>query len=106
KERIRRSVHKLKAETQESLLQAVAQDPGFRVFKLTASNLRRWQAQTDQSTPGLLLQIEQQAQTPLVAGAKQTDVLIELALLEGFALSVRQTQAAEFARNRVMCLTD
>lgn len=107
KDRIRRaSDHYQKAEAESLRFAQGFLDLGFRVFKLTSSNFRRWQAQEEENIGGLILQAEQKALTPLVDGAKEPDVLTEIALLEGFALSAKQTRTEEFARNKVTCITD
>jgi hypothetical protein len=98
---------KLEGESENSLIQEQPRpDNGFRVFKLAHSTFRRWQDYADTNLPSLLLQMEQRSETPLADGAKEADVLAEIALLEGFALSARQAVAEEFTRNRVMRITD
>jgi adenine-specific DNA-methyltransferase len=106
KERVRRVAAKLRKEDDQSLLEDEDQDLGFRVFRLTSSNFRRWQDQEEENIGGLILQAEQKVLTPLIDGAKQADVLMEIALLEGFVLSVKQTRAKEFKRNKITCITD
>jgi adenine-specific DNA-methyltransferase len=108
KERLRRSLNRLESRVRSRLPlnDTSAIDQGFRVFKLTHSNFRRWQDYADTSMPGLLLQMQQHGETPLADGAKEADVLAEVALREGFALSARQAVAEEFARNRVTRITD
>lgn len=70
------------------------------------SSFRRWPQYEGQNIGELLLIAEKAAQTPLADGAKEADVLTEISLLEGFALSARQMAAEEFVRNRVVCVTD
>lgn len=107
KERIRNVVAAIRSNKQENLDTGAAQlDLGFRVFKLAKSNFRRWQEYKKTDLPGLLLQMHQHGETPLIDGAKETDVLTEVALLEGFALAMRQALAEEFTRNRVWRITD
>ena len=107
KERIRRSIKKLnESENGQLGFDNSKQDRGFRAFKLTPSNFRCWQDQEEENVGGLILQAEQKALTPLIDGAKEAGVLTEIALLEGFALSAKQTRAEEFTRNKVTCITD
>jgi adenine-specific DNA-methyltransferase len=109
KARIRNVIAAIQRDAQKKLEYKEGDDKpdlGFRVFKLAQSNFRRWQDYADASMPGLLLQMQQHSETPLADGAKEADVLAEVALREGFALSAGQAVAEEFARNRVTRITD
>ncbi len=106
-ERIRQASEKIRQRDRNKLaLDGYSPDSGFRVLKLTSSNFRRWQDQEEENVGGLILQAEQKALTPLIDGAKEADVLTEIALLEGFALSAKQPRAEAFTRNKVTCITD
>lgn len=70
-------------------------DVGFRAFKLTRSNVRRWTGVEDKTPESYLKQMEAFADT-LVSGWRSDDVIWEVALREGFPLtaSVRPIDGA------------
>lgn len=59
---------------------------GFRAFRLTASNIRRWTGVEDKTAEGYLKQMEAFADT-LVSGWKPENVIWEVALREGLPLT-------------------
>ena len=59
---------------------------GFRAFRLTSSNIRRWTGVEDNTAEGYIKQMEAFADT-LVSGWKAEDVIWEVALREGYALT-------------------
>ena len=59
---------------------------GFRAFRLTASNIRRWTGVEDKTPEGYLKQMEAFADT-LASGWKTQDVIWEVALREGLPLT-------------------
>lgn len=59
---------------------------GFRAFRLTASNVRRWTGVEDKTPESYIKQMEAFADT-LVPGWKADDVIWEVALREGYALT-------------------
>ncbi|WP_295079666.1 site-specific DNA-methyltransferase [Tabrizicola sp.] len=87
RERLRRV---LKAED----LQAIPQ--GFRAFRLTTTNIRRWAGTKDMTPEGYIAQMEAFADT-LLPGWKPEDVIWEVALREGFPLTSKITPAGNSA---------
>lgn len=67
-----------------------ANDVGFRVFRLCASNVRRWTGVEDKTPDGYLKQMEAFADT-LVPGWKAENVIWEVALREGYPLTASVT---------------
>ncbi|KUO54664.1 MAG: hypothetical protein APF78_03835 [Sphingomonadales bacterium BRH_c3] len=63
-----------------------ASNQGFRAFRLSASNVRRWTGVEDKTPESYLKQMEAFADT-LVPGWKADDVIWEVALREGFPLT-------------------
>ncbi len=91
-------------------------DVGFRTFRLTTSNIRRWTGVEDKTPEGYLKQMEAFADT-LVPGWKAQDVIWEVALREGFPLTASvvaldtlakcwQVNDADAGRAFTICLAD
>lgn len=59
---------------------------GFRAFRLTTSNIRRWAGVKDATPEGYIQQMDAFADT-LVPGWKAEDVIWEVAVREGFSLT-------------------
>ncbi len=82
KERIRRAGQKIRSENEGR--EGVEQlDIGFRVFKLDTSNLKSWNEETNDLERELLEQLK-----PIKAGRTAEDVVYEIMIKEGFALTV------------------
>ena len=96
RERLRRV---LKAED----LQAIPQ--GFRAFRLTTTNFRRWAGTKDMTPEGYIEQMEAFADT-LLPGWKPEDVIWEVALREGFPLTSKITPAGNSAPKGSWRVTD
>ncbi|MCO6413228.1 MAG: site-specific DNA-methyltransferase [Thiogranum sp.] len=77
KERIRRVAQKLKAEGKDSF------DGGFKVFKLSSSNIRAWNPDNGDLEESLLSN-----QDHIIEGRSETDILYELLLKRGVDLAV------------------
>ena len=71
-------------------------DVGFRLFKTTRSNLRKWQTQTAMSTADLN-GLDFSGSGTLMPDYKPQNVITEMLLLEGFPLDSRIEQAPEFS---------
>lgn len=82
KERIRRSVAKIKEENPD-----YSGDLGFKVFKLDSSNIKRWDADFDTLESDLMDAVDY-----LVKGRTDEDVLYELCLKLGLDLSIKIEQ--------------
>jgi adenine-specific DNA-methyltransferase len=96
RERLRRV---LKAED----LQAIPQ--GFRAFRLTTTNIRRWAGTKDMTPEGYIAQMEAFADT-LLPGWRPEDVIWEVALREGFPLTSKITPAGNSAPKGSWRVTD
>jgi len=78
KERLRRSAARIREEHAE-----YDGDLGFRVFKLSSSNIREWEPQPEDLDTALELSVEN-----LKAGRTEHDILCELLLKRGIELTV------------------
>jgi adenine-specific DNA-methyltransferase len=102
KERIRRTVRKLKNQHQNNpnLTHIRQQDIGFKVYKLNKSNIKIWRDHEDnniQTFQTSLLDFE----NPLIDEWKEADVVTEIHLLEGFPLDSQVEVTSNFSANRV-----
>ena len=91
KERIRRAlkrVHKGNGELQNVT--------GFRAFRLTTTNIRRWVGTKDMTPEGYIKQMDAFADT-LLPGWKAEDVIWEVAVREGFPLTATITPSGNAA---------
>jgi adenine-specific DNA-methyltransferase len=86
KERVRCVIKNLDADDKGRLLLDGKQDRGFRVFKLTESNFKSWDAQAPQEAKGLETQLELHIEH-LREGRTSDDILYELLLKSGFPLT-------------------
>ncbi len=102
KERIRRVLKKLNEE--DGKLQLNADDKnnhrGFRIYKFNPSNIKVWENYNSgdiQAFQTSLFNFE----NPLIEEWKETDLVTEIQLLEGFPLNSNIEQASDFLRNHV-----
>ena len=88
KERVRRVIKKLSEEDAGKLdLDAEKkQDRGFRVFKLTESNFKPWNADVPKDAEGLAKQLDLHVEH-IREGRTAEDLLYEILLKSGFALT-------------------
>ena len=88
KERVRRVIKKLNdADTGKlDLNEARKQDRGFRVFKLTESNFKPWNAEVPHDAPALERQLELHVDH-ILEGRTANDILYEILLKSGFPLT-------------------
>lgn len=93
KERIRRASRKLKQE-------GATGDLGFKVFKLTKSHYKAWQDFDGTNLEELQQQLYL-AETPLVDGWKEENLLTEILLIEGFSLDSKIAGSPQFKKNKV-----
>jgi adenine-specific DNA-methyltransferase len=103
KQRIRRFIARRKKQVSEEMdLQrgSTAEDLGFRVFRLTQSNFNQWEQY--EGVDFLQLQAAFDAfESPLVAGWRKSDLLVEILLTEGFPLHSRVNEHNNFSQNKV-----
>jgi len=78
---------------------------GFRAFRLTTTNIRRWAGTKDMTPEGYIAQMEAFADT-LLPGWKPEDVIWEVALREGFPLTSKITPAGNSAPKGSWRVTD
>ena len=108
KERIRRVVARMKKERNGQLALDKPEDLGFKVFKLAPSNYKQWvgadlvSAQAQPDAESYARQAELFAD-PLVEGWQLENVLYEVALKEGYGLTI---QIEETAVKGVQRITD
>lgn len=88
KERVRRFIRRLREEDEKklNLAEGQAEDLGFRVFKLDASNFRPWRSEASQESGSLAEQLELHVDH-IRPGRTQDDILFELLLKSGFSLT-------------------
>lgn len=106
KERIRRVISKLKEENKGKLdfsTRETSEDLGFKVFKLTRSNFKRWDAYEGDDTQQLELRFDE-AETPLVPDWQVPDLLTEVILQQGFPLDSTVTPLAQFKANHIVAV--
>ena len=75
-------------------------DNGFKVYKLSKSNYKRWKNIEDMEIP-VITSIFDDISTPLVKGWKKDELLTEVLLLEGFPLTSQITYLDEVLQNEV-----
>ncbi len=102
KERIRRVIAKMKKESngKSSSKRETPEDLGFKVFKLARSNFKAWQDYNGENVQELETLFDQ-AETPLVTGWKEDDLLTEIILQQGFPLDSKITLQSDFKQNKV-----
>jgi len=95
KDRIRRVIGKMRAETSSQLLPENGKlDLGFRVFKLASSNFKIWEGEkVPQDAEGLAEQLKLYADHVL-EGRSQRDILYELILKSGLPLTAKIEEKA------------
>lgn len=108
KERIRRVIVRMQQAEQGTLKLSTRQTPedlGFRVFKLGASNLRRWTPPAEDTDEAYLRQLELMANT-VASGNTPEDIVWEAALREGYSLSSQLAKVPAVTANEVYQVTD
>ncbi|MCG3154009.1 MAG: hypothetical protein DKINENOH_00601 [bacterium] len=110
KERIRRVIAKMKKEgngksssKREKPEDLSCKDLGFKVFKLARSNFKAWQDYDGENIQELEKLLDQ-AETPLVEGWKEEDLLTEIMLQQGFPLDSKITPQSGFKQNKVQLI--
>ncbi len=108
KERIRRVIEEMKKTGQTQLdleNRDVAEDLGFKVFKLAKPNIQQW-SHDEERDPDAYGQKLALFNDPLVAGWKPESVIWEVALREGFGLNTHFAARNLPNGNRVYDVTD
>jgi len=108
KERIRRVIARMSNERQNRLdehSRVEREDLGFAVFRLAESNFRPWKGIENKTAEAYAAEMEAQVD-PLVSGWKKEDVIYEVALKEGYGLSLRIEQEKKYRDNEVWRIID
>jgi adenine-specific DNA-methyltransferase len=102
KERIRRVIAKMIKERNgnSSSNRETPEDLGFKVFKLDRSNFKAWHDYDGENIQELETLFDQ-AETPLVEGWKDEDLLTEIILQQGFPLDSKIMPQSDFKQNKV-----
>jgi adenine-specific DNA-methyltransferase len=88
KERVRRVIQQLTEQENGKLLTSNA-DLGFRVYKLAESTYRQWQPPPNPTPEAYTAYLAQFVPSVLVENWNAHDVIVEVALKEGFGLNMR-----------------
>jgi len=88
KERIRRAIKKFNTDESGQLPMNGKQDRGFRVFKLSESNFKTWDATAPKDEKALEKQLELHIEH-VREGRTSEDILYEILLKSGFALTTK-----------------
>lgn len=86
----------------------ICKDNGFRVFRLTTSNFKKYtpvSGQDMEAENSLFKELEENL-VPLVEGWKSENVLTEIILKQGFALDCTKEKLDSFKKNTVYKITD
>jgi adenine-specific DNA-methyltransferase len=78
---------------------------GFRAFRLSQSNIRRWAGVEDATPEGYIQQMEAFADT-LVPGWKTEDVIWEVAVREGFPLTAAVSPVGDASQTKMWRVRD
>lgn len=105
KERIRQVIANMQATQNGQLPYPRDEDLGFKVFKLTESNMRLWTGVKD-ADPAEYLQQMASFTNPLVEGWQVENVIYEVALREGFGLNCVIEQVGQETDNTIYRVTD
>lgn len=100
KERIRRTITKIKNQNAEQLNLSVNSDIGFRCYQLVRSNFTDWQTYTHKDISQLELRFHQ-AETPLISNYQTANLIAEILLLQGFPLDSHIRLMPEYTNNHV-----
>jgi len=102
KDRIRKIYARIREEMASQLpLEEQEIDLGFKVFCLKSSNVKVWKDYKGDDVQELQTTFLD-FQTPLIEGWKESDVVTEITLIEGFPLDCRITHLIQFESNRVL----
>ena len=108
KERIRRVISKMSKKREGELPlkhDTSSEDLGFAVFNLKTSSFKAW-VNKSTSTAETLATAMELFNDPLVDGWKPENVIYEVAIKEGFSLTLRIEKLAKVKANKVFLVTD
>jgi adenine-specific DNA-methyltransferase len=100
RERIKRVINQLRTQTRLDNV-----DFGFKSFKLSESNFTVWQGVKQPEITEYLTHLEEKID-PLVLGWKETNVIYEVALKEGFKLTCQVEWISEVTTNKIYKVND
>lgn len=102
KERIRRVIKRFQ---KEKLTNNSGVDLGFRVFKLSESNYQNWRGVEEKSPQKYAAEMSKYID-PLVPHWKKDNVIYEVAIKEGYSLSVEIEKARDFKDNEIFRIVE
>lgn len=107
KERLRQATKRINESDNGKLHlgHRTAADLGFRVFKLTSSNMRAWKGIDEKDHDSYAKEMELYLD-PLIEGWTEEDVICELIIREGYSLSSEFSLDSEIDTNRIWIVTD
>jgi len=104
RERIRRVIARMQAETADQLNLHPDEDLGFKCYRLDRSNFRDWHDYAGEDLPELQMTFDQ-FETPLAEGWQPAGLLTEILLIEGFPVDSTITRQIHFVHNQVDLVT-
>lgn len=104
KERIRRTIKKLKKEKQGEFDFSPIKNFGFKCYKLLNSHFSEWQQYSERDVSQLEM-LFTNSETPLVKGWQPENLVAEILLLQGFPLDSKVNSLPEFKVNEVQQVT-
>jgi adenine-specific DNA-methyltransferase len=104
RERIRRVIDQIKAETKGQLDLYPDEDLGFKSYRLDRSNFKEWQDYEGDDTSRLATLFDR-FESSLVADWQPEALLSEILLIEGFPLDSRVELQDHFAANQIHLVT-
>lgn len=104
RERIRRVIAQMEAETEDQLDLRPNEDLGFKSYRLDRSNFKAWRDYEGDDVAQLATLFDE-FESPLVEGWQTEDLIAEILLTQGFPLDSRVTFQEGFAHNQVRLVT-
>jgi len=106
KDRIRRVLARMKADKQTKLPKDnIAEDLGFKVFRLVESNYKPWKGVEDKTPDKYAAEMETHIDS-LVKGWKEENVIWEVAIKEGYSLNSKIELEKKHKDNKIWQVTD
>jgi adenine-specific DNA-methyltransferase len=100
RERIRRVIAQMEAETEDQLDLRPNEDLGFKCYRLDRSNFKAWRDYEGDDVAQLATLFDE-FESPLVEGWQTEDLIAEILLTQGFPLDSRVVVQERFTHNQV-----